>query len=181
MLKKKQYQVFAEEKAKGATTAEAYKIAYPKVNSNDAAGSGGRRLLRLPEVRNEIERVKTELATLREQSIKEDIQKTAGRFLSYNMKRQILHDIATGKKTKIGTKSKKPVYTVPTAQDQIRAIELDNEMTGDSFRPPVPEPGNSTTINGPVYNTVIRKTVFKTRETTARGQTFQIPANEESD
>lgn len=179
---KKEWLIFAEERGKGTSTAEAYRIAYPKVKSNDAAGSGGRRLQNHPEVKKEIERVKNELVTAREQSVKEDLQKSAGRFLSWNMKRQILHDIANGKKTKIGIKSGKPVYKVPTAQDQIKAIELDNAMTGEGWRPPEPpppEPGGPT-FNGPVYNTVIRKTVFKTRETTARGQVYQIESNEEN-
>jgi hypothetical protein len=177
---KKEWRIFADEVAKGAKTAAAYKVAYPNVKSSDAAGSSGRRLLKMPEVKNEIERVRADLATQQEQLTKEAIQQAAGKILTWAMKRQILHDIANGKKTKIGIKSGKPVYKVPTAQDQIKAIELDNAMTGEGWRPPEPpppEPGGPT-FNGPVYNTVIRKTVFKTRETTARGQTFQIESNE---
>lgn len=170
---KTQHLVFAKEVAKGSATPDAYLAAYPNCKSRDAAGAAGRRLKKLPEIVEAIQEAKTELVTLHEQSVRDAVQKAGGTALTWAMKRRILHDIANGKKTKIGTKGGKPVYKVPTAQDQIRAIELDNEMTGEGFRPPEPPPGSGTTINGPVYNTVIRKTVFKTRETTARGQTFQ--------
>lgn len=184
MLEKKQHQAFAEEIAKGTKTADAYLIAYPNCKNRDSAGSAGRRLLKQEEIKNEIVRLRSEIVQAREQAIKDEVQKAArGRFLTYDLKRQILHDIAQGKKTKVGTKNGKPVYKIPTPQDQIKAIELDNEMTGDGFRPPeppTPEGQGGNTFNGPVYNTVIRKTVFKTRETTARGQTFQIQPNEES-
>lgn len=182
---KAQHKIFAAEIAKGLKTSDAYKIAYPNAKSNDGAGSAGRRLLKQDDVKNEIARVKSELVTLHEQSVKEQIQKAGGRALTWAMKRALLHDIANGKKIKIGTKAGKPVYKVPTATEQIRAIELDNEMTGEGWRPPEPpakdEGSSGNTFNGPVYNQIIRKTVFKTRETTARGQTFQITANEQSE
>lgn len=174
---KAQYKIFAAEIAKGLKTSDAYKIAYPKCKSNDGAGSAGRRLLKMPEIKLEIERQKTELVALHEQTVREQVQKAGGRALTWAMKRAILHDIANGKKIKIGTKAGKPIYKVPTATDQIKAIELDNEMTGEGFRPPEPQPsegkGGDVNFNGPVYNQIVRKTVFKTRVTTARAQNFQ--------
>lgn len=178
---KSQYQIFAKEVAQGAKTPDAYLVAYPKCKNRETAGSAGRRLLRLPEIQQAIETAKNELVALHEQTVREAVQKAGGRALTYTTKRAILYDIANGKKIKIGTKSGKPVYKIPTAQDQIKAIELDNAMTGEGWRPPVPDPApGGTTINGPVYNTVIRKTIFKTRETTGRGQTFQLEPNGEN-
>jgi hypothetical protein len=175
---KAQWTVFAIEIAKGLSNRQAYKIAYPSIKDDKTADAAAARLVKRPEIQNEIVRVKNDIVKAAEQSAIEDIkEQTKFKVLSFNKKREILYNIATGKKTPAIERDGSKSWRYPTDQDKIRAIELDMEMTGEGWRPPEP-PQGGTTVNGPVFNTVVRKTVFKTRVTVAQPQNFQNPANE---
>jgi hypothetical protein len=173
---KAQWTIFALEVARGTSALQAYKKAYPKIKDDNGAGAAATRLMKRPEIKNEIVRVKNEIVKAAEQSAIEEIKtEKKNQFLTMAKRRDILYQIATGKKVPAFEKGKK-VWRTPSDADKLKAIEIDMEITGEGWRPP--EQPNSTTINGPVYNTVIRKTVFKVRNTTGKPQTFQNPENE---
>lgn len=174
---KRQHEVFALAYAKNPDPAQAYKEAYPKTTSDDGARVSGLRLLKRAEIQELIATNKKEIATIANTLVAQELKKERKRqFLTMADRREILYNIAHGKKFKTFDKNGKAIFRYPDDADRIKAIEVDMEITGEGFRPPEPQPGN--TFNGPVYNTVVRKTVFKTRETTAKKQTFEIKSDE---
>lgn len=173
---KRQWEVFIDYMARENDEVKAYRQAYPKTTSDEAARVSAARLLKNATIKNEIATRRSGIVAIADHAAAEEIKTERKRAaLSLADKREILFHIAKGKKMKFTEKDGTTSWRYPEDRDRIRAIELDNEITGEGYRPP--EPG-STTINGPVYNTVVRKTVFKTRVTSAAAQTFQNPSNE---
>lgn len=175
---KEQWTKFIAEYVRTSDDIHAYRTAYPRTQSNEAARVSASRLLKNPTIKNEIATLRTALvAKADEQALNEIAAERKFIFLSIAEKRELLCKIARGRvKVFYQDRDGNKRWKTPDPAERIKAIELDNEITGEGWRPP--EPGGGTTINGPVFNTVVRKTIFKTRETTGKGQTFQIQGNE---
>lgn len=175
---KKQWEVFINLMVEDGDEIKAYRTAYPRTTSDAGARVSAARLLKNATIKNEIATRKRAIVAKADDLAAHDLKEERKRlYLTISDKREILYHIAKGKKMKVTDKDGNTVYRYPDDRDRIRAIELDNEISGDGFRPPEPQPGG-TTINGPVYNTVVRKTVFRTRTTTSQPQTFTNQENE---
>lgn len=115
-----------------------------------------------------------EISKHQSQHVTEAIQKNGYRKLSIAQKLDILYQIATGKaKVPVMEKGKK-TWKWPTMEDRIKAIQLENEMTGEGYNPP-PLVQINQQNNQPAHvsNSVQRVIVFKTNRTTAAPQTFE--------
>jgi hypothetical protein len=109
-----------------------------------------------------------EISKKESEHVTQQILKNGYRKLSIAKKLDILYQIATGKaKVPIMDKGKK-VWKWPTMEDRIKAIQLENEMTGEGYNPP--PVGNQPQH---VSNQLQRVIVFKTNRTTAAPQTFE--------
>lgn len=139
---KEKYQVFIDAyTANGGDEQKAYQSAYPKANP-DSARVRGYKLLQKPEVQQEIVKLSKKLVTASEQlAVSELADEFKGKLLDFNRKREILREIAEGNclipvKKPYFNAGKKKFETVdmleqPSHAARLKAIEIDNAMTGD--------------------------------------------------
>lgn len=123
---------FVKQFVKSANAVAAYKEAYPTATEAVAA-RGSKRLLENPLVQAELREFRDIMRTQALQEIKDELKAI---MFSYNEKRGLLRDIALGhvnikKQVKQGNEYVLVEAPVDMA-DRLRAIEIDNRMTGDN-------------------------------------------------
>lgn len=170
---KRQHETFALQIATHGDRLKAHREAYPNEMTDEVRSSAASRLMTRKDIQEAIVNLKKRLVEKAETEAVEEIKaEKKYYFLTMSHRRHILAQIAAGRKFPVYDKNGKKTWRTPTDADRIKAIELDMEITGEGWRPPQPEtPGEGKAA--PVYNTVIRKTVFKTNVTTSKPQTFQ--------
>lgn len=142
MALKKEYQVFVDEMIKHGDEHRAYQKAYPKTKNKHAIRKGCLRLSQNVSVsaaiKTEVDKIK---ATATQQAIAELKNEIKGNILTRQQKQEILYKIAMGE---LAIPVKKPVWDhkqkkyvtismmeVPDHAAMIKAIEIENKMSGD--------------------------------------------------
>lgn len=175
---KLQWQQFAEAYARKPDKIKAYREAYPSVKTDESARVNATKLLKEPTIQAVIATKRSELTTIADAIVVNELKEDRKRvFLSVADKREILYNIAQGKeKIPVLDKNGNRIgWKRPDFTERVKAIELDNEMTGD-FVPRAPLIQNNVQNNTNSGNTTISRTVvFKTRKTTTN-QTFKDEA-----
>jgi hypothetical protein len=142
MKLKKEYQVFIREMIKHGDERKAYKKAYPNTTKEDAIRKGCHRLSQnvtvQAAIRTEAEKIQA-IAT--QEAITELKEEIKAEVLTAAQKREILFKIANGlleiptKKPVWDHMAKKyvfvPMLEIPDHAARMKAIELDNKMSGD--------------------------------------------------
>jgi hypothetical protein len=142
MAIKKQHQVFIDEMIKHGDQVKAYRAAYPKA-SEESARVNCYKLLQNTTIADAI---KTASDQIRNQAQQEAVQELKeelkGDILTRQKKLEILNKIANGEleipvKKPVWDKSQNkyvfvPMMEVPDHAARIKAIEVDNKMTGDN-------------------------------------------------
>lgn len=140
---KRQYQVFIDEMVKHGDQVQAYKTAYPNCRNEATARVNSYRLLQNATIQKAISEEAEKLRSIAtQQAITELKEEIKGNVLSALEKRLLLRQIACGE---IEIPVKKPVWDklqgkfvfvpiveVPDYGARIRAIEVDNKMSGDN-------------------------------------------------
>lgn len=161
---KKQHQIFVDEMVKHGDQIKAYMTAYPKAKE-ETARVESYRLLQIPTVSEAIKEHSEKIKAIATQKAAEELKEViVGNTLTAHRKREILHGIAEGTlaikvKKRFWDKVQekyviKEVSQFPDHTTRMKAIDLDNKMTGDY----APEKQALTDVEG---NDVDIVTLFK--------------------
>ena len=155
--------------ASGMSQNDAYQAAYP---NGDKSGAAASRLMKHPAVQQEIAKLRQDVVKrASDEAFAEHKAEIKLQLLTVDLKRNLLYKMAMGETeiVEIDAKGNKRVR-YPDETARLNAVKLDNEMTGEGWRPPEPDGGGNTFVQ----NNVTRVTVFKTHKTTVK-QTFNTP------
>lgn len=131
---------FILELAKTGNRIKAYRTAYPKCKDDKAASTNAGRLMKNVEIVKAVKQKTAEFQSLALNKAQEAVsEQVVDNVLSFNQKRQILAAIASGAPRYVkkliseenGVKVYQDIFLVPTFNDIVKAVELDNRMTGD--------------------------------------------------
>lgn len=140
---KPEHRVFIREMATGSHTVTAYQKAFPRCQSDKAAKQNAYRLMKNADITDAIQQERQRLNALAQQAAVAKIAETTFTdVLTLTEKRNLLKQIALGD-IEIDTKRPMwdpigrkfvavPVKAIPNFSDRMRAIEMDNRMSGDN-------------------------------------------------
>lgn len=133
---------FANEMIRHGNTVKAYRKAYPSCKSDQAAKVNANRLLKNATIQLKIKQGGEIVSNLaQEEAVNEAKDEFKGTLLTSLQKRSILAEIANGdariqeRLIKYNSKGDPEIefyYREPNAMEKIKAIDIENKMTGDN-------------------------------------------------